>query len=833
MKRALSATQAGTDAAGQLRGIAMAIFKRKKTKKEATTEARRKRRENVVVQPQQSFLDTSKTVATLLFLAIWACIVLICFVGLSPAGPQILPNRMAKFRVVADFPFTYESSLRTERLVEQRRQSVAPYYQIRMEPFQAFNKKIIELRTIIETQLWPELESSPSSSWPELVDRFNRRQVADLGLMVNSEDLLIIMERTTPEQRQRLFEEASMVLRDILREGVYDPSETPFADVSSGYRPVQVLGLGGGQRALPEEEAVPLLRINLAGLGIDTSLSRALYRIYRRGLAPNLVYDSERTEAEKREAAQSVRPVQVNISEGQTLIEPGSIITPDQIEAYTAYRGEMAERSDYGWGIDATLAERAVLALGLMLGALIYIQVSLRTMHRSNRRLALAALVVLFNLTLARLVLQLGESRLIGSDPSFLAILPVSVPVALGGLIMAIMVGPTAGVLVAVFVSALNGLMQANSIDVFIVSLLANLVGIYFGKDIRLRAKVVKAATMSGLTIAIATLFSGFFSGVDPVTITQQVVAAAAVGVLTGIVVIGVLPLLENIFKYTTDITLLELTDFNHPLLRKLQLVAPGTYHHSLMVANLAERAASEIGANPLLCRATCLFHDIGKMSKPEYFVENQQPGFNPHDEKNPSMSALIIKNHVKEGVQMAREAKLPKVCIDIIEQHHGTTLIKFFYHKAIDASAQQTLPLGTGNTKSGLIDNSKIDESIFRYDGPRPRFKESAIIFFADPIEAASRSLKKVTPQSVNELIDNIINDRIEDDQLAEAPLTMQEMTVIRESFSFTLMNMLHSRVEYPKSEQEKKRSPNTPSPHPGKMAPDAAKNPPQQPSV
>jgi len=770
----------------------MAIFKRKKTKKEATTEARRKRRENVVVQPQQSFLDTSKTVATLLFLAIWACIVLICFVGLSPAGPQILPNRMAKFRVVADFSFTYESSLRTERLVEQRRQSVAPYYQIRMEPFQAFNKKIIELRTIIETQLWPELENSPSSSWPELVDRFNRRQVADLGLMVNSEDLLIIMERTTPEQRQRLFEEASMVLRDILREGVYDPSETPFADVSSGYRPVQVLGLGGGQRALPEEEAVPLLRINLAGLGIDTSLSRALYRIYRRGLAPNLVYDSERTEAEKREAAQSVQPVQVNISEGQTLIEPGSIITPDQIEAYTAYRGEMAERSDYGWGIDATLAERAVLALGLMLGALIYIQVSLRTMHRSNRRLALAALVVLFNLTLARLVLQLGESRLIGSDPSFLAILPVSVPVALGGLIMAIMV-----------------------------------------KDIRLRAKVVKAATMSGLTIAIATLFSGFFSGVDPVTITQQVVAAAAVGVLTGIVVIGVLPLLENIFKYTTDITLLELTDFNHPLLRKLQLVAPGTYHHSLMVANLAERAASEIGANPLLCRATCLFHDIGKMSKPEYFVENQQPGFNPHDEKNPSMSALIIKNHVKEGVQMAREAKLPKVCIDIIEQHHGTTLIKFFYHKAIDASAQQTLPLGTGNTKSGLIDNSKIDESIFRYDGPRPRFKESAIIFFADAIEAASRSLKKVTPQSVNELIDNIINDRIEDDQLAEAPLTMQEMTVIRESFSFTLMNMLHSRVEYPKSEQEKKRSPNTPSPHPGKMASDAAKNPPQQPSV
>ncbi|WOO40360.1 HDIG domain-containing metalloprotein [Rubellicoccus peritrichatus] len=784
----------------------MAFLKRKKTKKEETADVRRKRRESKTVSTNTSFLDTSKTISAFIFFLIWGFIVLICFVGLSPAGPQILPDRVAKFRVVAEFPFDYESILRTKRLVEQRRQSVAPFYQIQMEPYQDFSAKIVALENLIETQLTPELDEIPEAEWPDVVDRFNRREIADIGLKVNTEDLLLIMQRTTPEQRTRLFDEASLVLRDIMREGVFDIDETPFADQSgSGYRPVQVMGLNGGRRAQSEENAVSDLRINFAGLGVDNTLARAIYSIYRNGLTANLEYDSTRTEAEKQSAGDSVQPVIVEIMEGETIIEPGAVITQDQIEAYTAYRNAVAEDEDYGWGIDSTLAERAVLSLGLLIGALIYIQVGLPSMHRSNRRLALAALVVVFNLALVRLVLQLGETRLVGAEPGIMAMIPFAVPVAVGGLIMSIMVGAPAGVLIAVIISAINGLMQANSIDVFIVSLLANLVGIYFGRDIRLRAKVVKAATMSGLSIAVAAMCAGFFTETDAITVSRQVIAAGMVGVLTGIVVIGVLPLLENLFKFTTDITLLELTDYNHPLLRKLQMDAPGTYHHSLMVANLAERAANEIGANPLLCRATCLYHDIGKMVKPEYFVENQHDGYNPHKDINPTMSALIIKNHVKEGVQMAKDAKLPTVCIDIIKQHHGTTLIKFFYHKAKEQAAQPSLPLSASGQTAGLRESSNIDESSFRYDGPRPRFKESAIIFFADAIEAASRSLKKVTPQSVNELIDSIISQRLEDGQLDEAPLTVQEIAKIRDSFAFTVTNMLHSRVEYPKMDDEK----------------------------
>ena len=226
-----------------------------------------------------------------------------------------------------------------------------------------------------------------------------------------------------------------------------------------------------------------------------------------------------------------------------------------------------------------------------------------------------------------------------------------------------------------------------------------------------------------------------------------------------------------------------------------MQIEAPGTYHHSLMVANLAENAAAKIGASPLLCRVCCLFHDIGKLVKPEYFAENQRGGLNPHDAKNPSMSALVIKAHVKEGVELAKSYKLPRVIEDVIRQHHGTTLIQYFFHQA-----NEQLRTDKETQSSQRETNSEVDQSTYRYDGPRPAFKESAIIFFADGVEAASRSLRKVTQSNIEDLIDKIFRDKIEDGQLNDCPLTFQELNKIRESFVYTLLNMLHSRIEYPK---------------------------------
>jgi len=246
------------------------------------------------------------------------------------------------------------------------------------------------------------------------------------------------------------------------------------------------------------------------------------------------------------------------------------------------------------------------------------------------------------------------------------------------------------------------------------------------------------------------------------------------------------------------------LTDYNHPLLHRMQMEAPGTYHHSLVVANLAENAANAIGANPLLCRVCSLFHDIGKLSKPEYFSENQRDGVNPHNERNPSFSALIIKSHVKDGVDLALKHKLPKTVIDVVLQHHGTTLIQSFYQRARNNENRpsSSAPAAKGTTVTAdpfarSLD-TRVCETTYRYDGPKPQFKESAIIMLADGVEAATRSLRRVTPQHLGELIDQIFGSRIDDGQLDEAPLTLAKLSQIKSSFAFTLLNMLHARVAY-----------------------------------
>jgi putative nucleotidyltransferase with HDIG domain len=202
----------------------------------------------------------------------------------------------------------------------------------------------------------------------------------------------------------------------------------------------------------------------------------------------------------------------------------------------------------------------------------------------------------------------------------------------------------------------------------------------------------------------------------------------------------------------------------------------------------------------PLLCRVCCLFHDIGKLVKPEYFSENQR-GFNPHDEKNPSMSALVIKAHVKEGVEIAKQEKLPKIVIDVIKQHHGTSLIKYFYHQA--QKQRNSEAYNDINQTQDTQSDKSIHQSTYRYDGPKPNFKESAIIFFADAVEAASRSLKKISQPSIEEMIDSIFESRIKDGQLDECPLTFKELDTIKASFTRTLLNMLHSRIEYPKDSE------------------------------
>jgi putative nucleotidyltransferase with HDIG domain len=263
----------------------------------------------------------------------------------------------------------------------------------------------------------------------------------------------------------------------------------------------------------------------------------------------------------------------------------------------------------------------------------------------------------------------------------------------------------------------------------------------------------------------------------------------------------GALPILEHLFQITTDISWLEASDLNHPLLRRMTIEAPGTYHHSLVVANLAEAAAEGIGANATLCRVCSYFHDIGKLVKPEYFTENMSLERNPHDDLAPTMSALIILAHVKEGVDLALKHKLNKQIIDIIQEHHGTSLVYYFYQRAI----QQQEDAREGGKIMNIREDDipEVREESFRYSGPKPQTKESAIVSLADMVESASRSLEKPTPQKIEQLVNELIEERIADRQLDDCDLTLGELTVIAERFRFTLMTMLHSRIAYPRQER------------------------------
>ncbi|HEY4758205.1 MAG TPA: HDIG domain-containing metalloprotein, partial [Chthoniobacterales bacterium] len=288
-------------------------------------------------------------------------------------------------------------------------------------------------------------------------------------------------------------------------------------------------------------------------------------------------------------------------------------------------------------------------------------------------------------------------------------------------------------------------------------------------------------------------------------------------GIITATVVGGVLPMLEPLFQITTDISWLEASDLNHPLLRRMTIEAPGTYHHSLVVANLAEAAAEALGANATLCRVCAYFHDVGKLVKPDYFTENMSFERNPHEDLAPTMSALIIIAHVKEGVDLALKYKLNQHIIDIIQEHHGTSLVYYFYMRA-----QQILEearVGGKITKIRPDDVPEVCEESFRYSGPKPQTKESAIVSLADAVESASRTLEKPTPAKIEQLVHEIIEQRITDRQLDECDLTLRDLRIIAERFRFTLMTMLHSRIAYPKQER-KSSTPRDDSVRPDVMA-------------
>lgn len=445
---------------------------------------------------------------------------------------------------------------------------------------------------------------------------------------------------------------------------------------------------------------------------------------------------------------------------------------------------------------------------------MIHWHVSLPQTFRQNSTVTLMLTIIVLQLLLVKLSEHVASTFARGGGFQFLV-----EPYIFAPMVLSLLVGRRHGTFAVVYASLFGGMTVArDEAFVFVIfSMICGFVAIYLTNQVRKRSRLVVAGAYAGLACVLLAFTLGQIQwpGFDatPVQwemVAKQAMSAILVSTLTAVVVSGLLPLLEALFRITTDVSWIELADLNHPLLKRMTIEAPGTYHHSLVVATLAETAAEEIGANAIMCRVCSYFHDIGKMNKPVYFVENIGDAPNPHDELTPNMSALIVMAHVKDGVDMAIQYKLNPQIVNVIQEHHGTSLIQFFYHRALKLRDEVQQQFEDG--KAHEEDIPEVKEESFRYSGPKPRTRESAIISLADSVESASRSLQKPTPKKIDELIESIFRDRLNDGQLDDAALTLEDLATIKRSFAATLRSMMHTRIEYPKieegSEKSKKKS-------------------------
>lgn len=474
-----------------------------------------------------------------------------------------------------------------------------------------------------------------------------------------------------------------------------------------------------------------------------------------------------------------------HVSAGSRIIDQGERVTARHIAMLQAMKKALSEERNLWHPL--TLFGSFALTLLLTGICITYFRINYPQILFSNRKLFLLVTVIVVTFILAKAV----EFFLLTSKSNLIEVIRYPLIVPFAAILLCSLMNPNIATFAAGFLTIIFTLALAFERQGFmIINLATALVAILSTRSLRRRKEVFIVCAKAWLCSIIVIFSLHFYQNVLwNVGVFTDIVSAAIFMLLTAIIVVGLLPLLESAFRIMTDVTLMEYMDPNNDILRRLTIEAAGTYQHSVVVGNLAEAAALAIGANGLFCRVATLYHDIGKMVTPQYFTENQQGGMNIHQLLTPQESAQVIIAHVSEGVAIARKAGLPEQFIDIIKEHHGTTLTYYFYRKQLEKV-------------SG--DKSLVDEREFRYTGPKPRSKESVIIMIADSVEAASRSLDKITEEALMELATRLIKEKADDGQFDNCLLTFEELAIVKSTLVKTLVAYGHSRVKYPTQEMK-----------------------------
>ena len=514
----------------------------------------------------------------------------------------------------------------------------------------------------------------------------------------------------------------------------------------------------------------------------DQDLNNLIIDFSQRLIRPNLTLNRLETENRKKKAVESISPIMLKIKAGEMLIREGDRITQDHMLKIEALQLKTRQEKFYAGSIGAA----ALFMVFLMVLYLLNLHHSSLTSGNHNKNLLfLASILMLF------MLIGKTSSSIIDALPRNLTYslssisIVYGIPIASGAMVICLFMGVEIAIAFSLLISVCVAAIFNSQFELFIYYFLNSAMGAYWVRRCRERKVFAMAGLQLGLlNIVLITCLS--LAGRDFLTLPflWSLAFAFLGGIGAGILTSGIAPLFETLFGYATDITLLELANLERPILRRLMIEAPGTYHHSMIVGSLVEAAASDIGANPLLAKVCGYYHDIGKVKKPLYFIENQSNSKNLHDKLAPSMSRRILIAHVKEGVEMAGEHKLPNVVRSAIEQHHGTSLIRYFYDKAVRLQGEKAV---------------KTDD--YRYPGPNPQTREAGLVMLADVVEAASRTLENPTPARIQGLVQNLINKIFSDGQLNDCELTLKDLHSIAKSFNKILNGIHHHRVEYAES--------------------------------
>ncbi len=524
--------------------------------------------------------------------------------------------------------------------------------------------------------------------------------------------------------------------------------------------------------------------------GLDYSLLNLIVDFTQRLIQPNITLNRSETQKRREQAAELIKPILYKIKKGEMILREGERVTPTHMLKLQTLRNQGDKQELLKKGIGTALI---ILAL-LVITYFIHLKYQRELLLYQNKNLFFISFIVIMVLLILQLSVSLAQ--VIAPEVPFAisaASIYYSIPIAAGAMIICQFLGFTIAFPFAIVMGLLTAMAFENSYGFCLYFLLNGVMGAYWSQDCKeSKGFIMAGAKLGAFNIVLATIVSIYMAEFGGFKLFWDWTFAFAGGIIAGIITAGVSPMMEMAFGYTTNSTLLELSNLDKPLLRRLMLEAPGTYHHSVIVGSMVEAAAAEIGANPVLAKVCGYYHDIGKLKNPLYFIENQKNGKNIHNKLAPSMSCLILISHLKNGVELAREKKLGQEIIDAIKQHHGTTLITYFYEKARKQKKDESIN----------IDN-------FRYPGPKPQTRETALVMLADVVEAAARTLEHPTPSRIQGLVQQLINKLFSDNQLDECPLTLADLHKIARSFNKILNGIYHHRVEYPE-----KPYPETPKP-------------------